>query len=138
MRSHFQNNLRFALRKETAIFREQCPLNKMEKVGDALSWFAYDFKECVLDIIFDPRAMTVCCTAFAMILAALLFYPSYTSDILSKSFHWIVNLVNWNYVRFCLWLISEITIFGIGVRAFGRFSNQELLKQYHEQSVVAS
>lgn len=137
MRSRFQNNLRFALCKETAISREKLPPNKIEKVGDVLSWVAYDFKEFVLDILFDPRVMTLFFTAVAMIFAALVFYPSHTWNTLSTSFNWMMDRVNWNYVRFCLWLVSEITIFGVGMRAFGRFSNQELLKQYHDQNVVA-
>ncbi len=137
MKSHFQNNLRFALRKETAISREKSPPNKIEKIGDTLSWFAYDFKEFILDVFFDPRAITVFFTAFAMILAALLFYPSDTWDTLSTIFNWMIDWINWNYVRFCLWVLSEITIFGVGMRAFGRFLNQELLKHYHDQDVIA-
>lgn len=137
MRSRFQNNLRFALRKETAIFRENFPPNKFEKIGNILTWFAYDFKEFILDILFDPRAITICFTLFAMILNALLFYPSDTWDTLSTIFNWIIDSINWSYVRFCLWILSEITIFGVGMRAFGRFSNQELLKHYNEQNVIA-
>lgn len=137
MRSRFQNNLRFALHKEAAISRVQVPPNKIEKMGDILSWFAYDFKEFILNILFDPRAITVCFTAVAMILASFLFYPSVTWDTLSTIFNRIIDWINWNYVRFSLWLISEITIFGVGMRAFGRFSNQELLKHYHDRNAVA-
>lgn len=136
MKSRFQNNLRFALRKETAEIRESLPLNQIEKIGDKLSWFAYEFKEFCLKTFFDPRVITVCFTAFAMIFNALLFYPSNTWYILSTTFNWIVDHTNWDYVRFCLWLLSEVTIFGIGIRAFGRFTNQQLLKHYKDQDVV--
>lgn len=138
MRSRFNNNLRFALRKESLDIRQKLPLNQIEKIGDKLSWFAYEFKDFCLEIIFDPRFITVCFTAIAMILAALLFYPSDTWNVLSTTFNWFVENINWGYIRFCLWIICEVTIFGVGMRAFGRFSNRELLKYYHDQDVVAS
>jgi hypothetical protein len=137
MTSRFQNNLRFAFSKETSAIRESLPLNQIEKIGDKLSWFAYDFKESCLKTFSDLRVITVCFTAFAMIFAALLFYPSNTWDILSTMFDWIVDAINWDYIRFCLWLLSEVTIFGIGMRAFGRFTNPQLLKYYNEQNVVS-
>ena len=137
MASRFRNNLHFALRRETADIRAHLPANLIEKIGDKLSWFVYDFKDFVLKYFFDPRVITVCFTTIAMILTALLFYPSTTWDIISDSFQWIMDHVNWEYVRFCLWLVSEMTVLGIGMRAFGRFSNQELVKHYDQQSLVA-
>ena len=133
MASRFQNNLRFALRKEASELREELPLNQIEKIGDKLSWFAYDFKDFFVKSFADPRFLTLCFTFFAMILNAFLFYPSDTWHILSTTFEWIVNAINWSYVRFCLWLFSEVTIFGIGLRAFGRFSNRQLMKYYQER-----
>lgn len=137
MKSRFQNNLRFALRKEVSKIREQLPPNSFEKIGDMLSWFAYDFKEFFLNTFFDPRVITVFFTAFAMIFAALLFYQSITWNILSTTYNWIVDYINWEYIRFCLWILSEVTILGIGMRSFGRFTNQELLKHYNDQNMVA-
>ncbi|MFA6915038.1 MAG: hypothetical protein WC222_01450 [Parachlamydiales bacterium] len=136
MASHFRNNLRFALRKETSEIRELSPPNLIEKIGDTLSWFAYDFKEFFFKMLFDPRVVTVWLTAFFMILTSLLFYPVNTWHILSTVFQWINDYTNWDHVRFCLWLISEVTIFGIGIRAFGRFTNQKLLKHYNDQKLV--
>jgi hypothetical protein len=138
MASRFQNNLRFALRKEAAELRIKVPLNQMEKIGNKTSWFAYDFKDFFAKTIKDPRFLTVCFTFFTMILNALLFYPSDTWSILSTSLNWIGNVINWSYVRFCIWLLSEVTIFGVGLRAFGRFSNQELTKYYQERDGARS
>jgi hypothetical protein len=137
MTSHFRNNLRFALRKEISTIREELPLNKMERIGNILSWFAYDFKEILKKNIFDPRVLTIFFTAFAMTSSAFLFYPSITGRIISVNIDKFFELVDWDYVRFCLWFISEITLFGIGIRAFGRFTNQHLLKYYKDQNVVS-
>lgn len=134
--SSFKNNLRFALRKETLNARESLPLNQIEKTGDKLCWLVYDFKDFCVKTFYDPRVLTVGFTAFAMILAALVFYPSDTWHILATFFTWIIDHINWSYLRFCLWILCEITIFGFGVRAFGRFTNQQLLKHYHEQDRV--
>ncbi len=135
--SGFKNNLRFALRKEASGVRESLPLNQIEKIGDKLCWFVYDFKDFCLETFFDPRFLTVCFTIVAMVLAALLFYPSDTWTVLSNTFQWIFEQIHWGYVRFCLWMICEISIFGIGMRALGRFTNQQLMKHYHERDTVA-
>ncbi|MFZ4773655.1 MAG: hypothetical protein ACOYK9_06685 [Chlamydiia bacterium] len=133
----FQNNLRFALRKEVLGVREGIPLNNIEKIGDKLSWFAYDFRGFCSKILFDPRFVTVVFTAFAMGIAAFLFYPSDTWSILSTICKWVFDSINWGYVRFGLWLLCEVTIFGVGMRAFGRFTNQQLLQHYQAQGTVA-
>lgn len=133
MASRFRNNLRFALLKESQEIREQLPPNWMEKVGDHLSWFVYDFKQICSKTIFDPRVVTIWLTAFVMAFVSVLFYPIYTLDIILDIFFEIMARINGDYVRFCLWMISEISILGLGVRAFGRFTNQKLLKHYEDQ-----
>ena len=137
MAGRFKNNLRFALQKESLGLRGGIPINKIEKVGDILCWLIYEFKDFCVKIIFDPRFITIFLTAIAMTFAALLFYPSDTFDILITALISIIDFVNWGYVRFCLWILSEITIFGIGVRAFGRFTNQELLQHYQAQDAIS-
>lgn len=128
--SRFQSNLRFALRKESSDARGNIPLYQIEKIGNALSWVAYELKAVLLQAFTDPRFITICFTAFAMLFSALLFYPSDTWSLLSETCTWIFEHINWRYVRFFLWIISETTILGVGMRAFGRFSNQKLLDHY--------
>jgi hypothetical protein len=82
--TRFQNNLRFALRKELPEGRSLAPLNRSEQIGNILSWFAYEFKSAVAKIVCDPRFVTVFFTLLSMIVAALLFYPTNTWDILLK------------------------------------------------------
>lgn len=128
--SRFQNNFRFALRKEASDVRDSIPLNRFEKLGNVLSWVAYDLKAVFLKVFCDPRFITICFTTFAMILSALLFYPSDTWRILSNTCTWMFEHINWSYVRFSLWILSEVTILGLGLRAFGRFSNQKLVEHH--------
>lgn len=126
--TRFRNNLRFALRKELPSGRSLTPLNRSEQIGNILSWFAYEFKSAAAKIVCDPRFVTVCFTLFSMILAALLFYPTATCDILLKVGGEVFGHINWGYCRFTLWILSEITILGVGLRAFGRFSNRQLME----------
>lgn len=129
--SRFQNNMRFALRKEDPNARQDIPLNRMEKLGNILSWGLYELKPVILKILYDPRFITIYFTTFAMFFSALLFYPSDTWTTVSKTCTWIFNHINWGYVRFMLWFLSEMTILGLGMRAFGRFSNLELMHHSH-------
>lgn len=123
-RSHFQ----FALHKEDSYLRKEIPVNWIEKFGNQLSWFVYEFIKIVRRLLCDPRYITIFFTLTFMTLAALIFYPSDTWRILDQTFTWIIDHIEWKYVRFGLWLISEVTILGIGIRAFGRFSNPQLMK----------
>lgn len=125
--TRFQSNLRFTLRKEPHEARK-IPLNRTEQIGNVLAWFAYEFRAVSVKSICDPRFITVCFTSFAMILTALIFYPTTTWDMITRSCEWIFDHINWSYARFGLWALSEVTIFGVGMRAFGRFSNRQLME----------
>jgi hypothetical protein len=130
MTSRFQSNLRFALHKETVLMREAIPLNQMEKIGNAFSWPVYEFKAVCSMTFCDPRFITISFTLFAMIISAFLFYPSDSWYYVSTVCSWVFNHINWSYVRFGLWLLSEVIILGVGMRAFGRFTNQKLMEHY--------
>jgi hypothetical protein len=128
--ARFKSNLRFAFHKETAENRSDFPINRSEQIGNILSWFAYEFRFVFIRTLCDPRFITVCFTSIAMLITALLFYPSDTWNILFKSCIWVIEHINWNYVRFTLWVVCEATILGMGLRAFGRFSNRNLMEHH--------
>jgi hypothetical protein len=124
--SSFQNHLRFAFQKETLESRQGILRNRCERIGDMVAWFAYDFRHFFVKIFFDPRTITIELTLLAMLLTSLIFYPFITGSILCTIFFWLIDTISWNDVRFILWVICEITIVGLGLRIFGRFSNHEL------------
>jgi hypothetical protein len=126
----FKNNLRFALHKELSEQRISFPPNQSERIGNLLSWFAYEFRSIATKFICDPRCLTIYFTFLAMIFASFVFYPSITFDILTRVAASILDHINWGYFRFGLWILSEITILGIGFRAFGRFSNPKLMESH--------
>ncbi len=126
--NRFRNHFRFALQKEASTVREHIPINRIEKVGNILSWLAYDFRAAFCRFFFDPRTMTLFLTLVFMGFVALLFYPSDTWRILDHALTWVIDHINWRYIRFILWLSCEITVLGLGMRSFGRFSNPALMK----------
>lgn len=128
--NRFQSNFRFAIHKESSDLRTNTPPNQIERIGNWFSWFVYEFKSILHTTLTDPRFITVFLTLFVMTLTALLFYPSTTWNILEDTGRWIIDHINWSYVRFTLWLVSELTILGLGLRAFGRFSNRKLMAHY--------
>lgn len=130
----FQHHLRFALHKEPHLTREEIPLNQLEQIGNVLSWIVYEIRAVLTKLFYDPRFITVCFTLMGMIFAALLFYPTTTWNIISRICNTFFAYINWNYVRFALWVLSETTILGIGMRAFGRFSNPKLMEHYQIQT----
>ncbi|MBX9839853.1 MAG: hypothetical protein K2X69_16235 [Silvanigrellaceae bacterium] len=128
--SRFRSNFRFALHKEASNARGDIPLNQFEKIGNWLSWCVYELRFFVTSTVCDVRFVTAYFTLVAMIFTAFLFYPLDTLEIFWTACRWIFGHINWGYLRFALWLLSEITIFGIGIRALGRFSNRELLEHH--------
>ena len=126
--TRFKNNLRFALHKEISEKRTLFPPNQSERIGNLLSWFAYEFRSIAVKLICDPRFLTVYFTSVAMIFVSLLFYPSTTWDIVIRIADSIIDHIHWGYFRFGFWILSEITILGMGFRAFGRFSNRKLME----------
>lgn len=126
--NRFQSHFQFALRREDSTIRQEIPINHIEKLGNWLAWLVYDFRKMLVNILTDPRYITIFFTTFFMILTALVFYPSDTWRIIERISLWIINHIEWKYVRFGLWFISETTILGLGMRAFGRFSNAQLMK----------
>ena len=124
--SRIRNHFRFALKKEK--MREAIPHNQIEKLGDLLSWGAYGLPKMGRNCFGNPRFLTLFFTLFFMAITSLLFYPSRTADILFDTFLWPLRHLPWSYLRFTLWFFSELTIVGLGIRAFGRFSNPQLMK----------
>lgn len=126
----FRSNFRFALHKERATLREEIPLNQIEKLGNILSWCGYELRTTLQKFFRDPRTITVLVTLFWMNLTSFVFYPVQTFDAWDYVLTALFKHINWAYVKFVIWTLTEITILGTGMRAFGRFSNKALMNHY--------
>lgn len=123
-------NVKFAFRKETPVIRSTIPHNLFEKIGHILSWLVYGFGEFFIKQVSDPRFITIVFTLFAMTFTAFIFYPLTSSLYFFRALRWFIDHINWEFLRLVLWIFTEVTIFGLGIRALGRFSNRKLMEHY--------
>lgn len=68
-------------------------------------------------------------------LNTLAFYPVQTVDRTARALNWLARNISWNKIRFVAWLGTEATILGVGLRAIGRLSNEELKQSWPAQEV---
>lgn len=81
----------------------------------------------------DARVVTIATTAFALLANSFLFYPVKTFVKMKAFCHWLPMPPFWA-VRFASYLSTCALIVAYGLRAYGRFSNHELMNQfYHNQ-----
>lgn len=104
--------------------------NLIEKTGDALLWSMEELPKHLWKIIADPRVATVGTTALGLLGNSFLFYPTGTWDMLKTAFQHL-PLPSLSACRFGSYLYTSSLILGYGLRAFGRFSNAELMHQFY-------
>lgn len=126
----------FGLKKEIGN-RENAPPNLIEKVGDATLWTVGLIPRSINAIsktFKDPRIATIVFTALGLFVTSLLFYPvttfaltrvalMTTSNLMAQIPFWAVKLST--YMTICA------TIIGAGLRAEGRFTNADLMKEFY-------
>lgn len=102
----------------------------VERLGNAPLWTIEKLPNLILEQIRRPCAITVALTAIAQIANAYAFYPERTLQMAK----WAVDKVPWPpawALRFGCYLYTSSLILGYGLRAFGRFNNPELMKQFY-------
>lgn len=104
--------------------------NLPEKLGNAILWTAEDLPGIVWKRIQEPRIVTVALTAFTLLGNSFLFYPIRTWANVKDFIHWLHLPPLWA-VRAGTYFYTSSLIVGYGLRAFGRFSNTELMNQFY-------
>jgi len=113
--------LKFALVNDLGAFRPEA--NRLEKVGDFGLKPAKLLPLCVVNVLCDPRVVTIALTAFTMFVVSCICFPS--TIVLAKMAVRVIPAVP-VVVYKAAFVFAEITILAIGVRALGRFWNTEL------------
>lgn len=108
-------------------------VNLFERLGDMILWSAEDLPQIILRQLKDVRVVTVALTAFALLANSFLFYPVKTWLKMKNFYHWLPLPPFWA-VRFAGYIYTCALIMGYGLRAFGRFSNHELMKEFYSDS----
>ena len=108
--------------------------NDLEKTGYFLSSFVTRPLNFTLKNIKNPLfilALAITCIA----ITTIIFYPAHFMFILAKTIPFVFRVQPW-MVKAAVFTILETTIFGLGLRTFGRVCNLELLHAWQQKEVI--
>jgi hypothetical protein len=131
---HFVSHAHLGLSKHIQPHRMTIP----ERIGNIILWTVEDMPGLLWDKIKDARVVTVAMTALALLANSFLFYPTKTWLNLKAFIRWIPKPPLWA-IRFASYIFTCALIIGYGLRAYGRFSNHELMNEfYHPRAADGS
>lgn len=104
--------------------------NLIEKTGDALLWSIEELPRHVWNMIADPKVATVGLTTLGLLSNSFFFYPIATWNVMKTTLQRL-PLPSLSACRFGSYIYTSSLILGYGLRAFGRFSNAELMHQFY-------
>jgi hypothetical protein len=106
--------------------------NRLERVGRLLICVTQLPKKA-WHALHNPKVITVAFTALAMISVQFAFYPT-ASYLATKAIcMFIVQHIPAYAVKISVYVFTQINVLGFGIRAFGRFSNDELMNNWHKK-----
>lgn len=124
--ARFVNHAQLGLTKNIQPHRETLP----EMIGNTILWTVEDLPRIISEKLKDARIVTVAMTALSLLANSFLFYPVRTFVKMRAFYRWIPLPPFWA-VRFTSYLSTCALIMGYGLRAYGRFSNHELMNQFY-------
>ncbi len=113
----------------------QYPRTLAEKIGQIVSRPVIEPLSFATKNIRNP-AFVLALSTNAIALVTIAFYPTQFMAVVSRTVPFVLKTEPW-MVKFGTYLTIEATIFGLGLRAFGRVSNQELLASWQEKKITA-
>ncbi len=113
----------------------QYPRNLAEKIGQVVSRPVIEPLSFATKNIRNP-AFVLALSTSAIALTTIAFYPNQFMAVISRTVPFVLKTEPW-MVKLGTYLSLEATIFGLGLRAFGRVSNQELLASWQERKIMA-
>jgi hypothetical protein len=100
-----------------------------ELIGDMILWTIEDLPKKIWDYLTEARVVTVALTALSLLANSFLFYPIRTWSSV-KAFCHLFPIPFWA-ARFTSYFYTCMLILGYGLRAYGRFSNPDLMNQFY-------
>ena len=133
--ARFINHANFATAKYLG--DERAPSNIVEKVGNGILKAASLLPKGLKAIgkaFKDPRVVTIALTVLALLAVSFAFYPS-TTYLATKAVclfigEMIKHIPFWA-VKLSAYILTCSSIIGFGLRAEGRFTNSDLMKQFY-------
>ena len=109
--------------------------NLLERIGDIGLWPAENIPRMIRDCVTNPKIITVALTLFAALADSYGFYPEETV----KNVQWAISFlpeIPRSAIHFGVYLSTIEFISSCGARAYGRFSNIELMHQFYNENPV--
>jgi len=106
--------------------------NWVERAGDTVVWNLEDMPFLVWEKMKDPRFVTVVLTKLALAADSFAFYPEKSWEA-TKTIYENLPLPPFWAVKFGCYLATCSLILGYSSRAYGRFSNKELMATAYRQ-----
>lgn len=109
--------------------------NSFEHLGTALRWGVGSLTDTLLKEIKNP-IMIVGLTSLALLAVTIAFYPGTVIAATAKICPVALKIRPW-MIKMALYILLQSTIAGIGIRAYGRLCNEQLLQVWKQGSLKA-
>ncbi len=133
--SGFINHARFAFAKDPNVLLKEedrgYEKNRMEQAGDRFAWHVVELPKLICEAFENPKIVTVALTALALFSVQLTFYPIITAQAIKASIIFASNYVPFWSVKMGAYLATQAAVLGFGMRALGRFSNDDLMAKWY-------
>lgn len=105
--------------------------NRLEKIGGLLNWCVTQLPKKAWHALHNPKVLAVAFTALAMVTVQFAFYPTVSYLATKAVCVFLANHISAYAVKISIYAFTQINILGFGVRTLGRFSNEELMKNWY-------
>ena len=127
---HFVSHAHLGLSRNIQLHQENIP----ELIGDIILFTVEELPNILWRAISEARVVTVALTALSLLANSFLFYPLKSFLKLKAFVHWLPLPPVWA-LRLASYLFTCALILGYGLRAFGRFSNHELMNDFYHPDI---
>ncbi|MCI0381788.1 MAG: hypothetical protein L0207_01890 [Chlamydiae bacterium] len=104
--------------------------NWVEKIGNFGLWTIDRLPELIWEKCKDPRVITLLLTGSALTANSFLFYAEHSKAYIKKAMETLPLPEFWQ-VKFGSYVYTQMIIVSAAMRAWGRFSNDALMKEFY-------
>ena len=122
-------------RKKSTGEIHQYPQNRLESVGNNLRWMLGRSTDLLLREIKNPITI-IALTSLALFSVTIAFYPSSALLLAAKLLPPLSHLKPW-MLKLTLYIATQSTILGVGLRSLGRFNNEALFRSWKRSELEA-
>ncbi|MBA3815116.1 MAG: hypothetical protein H0X29_01065 [Parachlamydiaceae bacterium] len=107
--------------------------NSLEKVGGMLNWCVTTLPKKAWHALHNPKVLTVAFTALALLTVQFTFYPTATYLATKAICIFIATHIPAYAVKISAYVFIQMNVLGFGLKALGRFSNEELMNNWYNK-----